>query len=394
MAAASGCVAAAASLDAAWARALPKAELHSHLHGSIRASTLIELLSIHAPPLVEEAASLGDGGTQSLSECFRVFDLCHAAVADTAAVARITREMLEDAAADGVSYLEVRTTPRPLRDSALTTPAVPLPADAETCDEALHRYVAVVAHAVCLATCGVSAPLGHLAVRLIISVNRAAPISDAAAICRVARSWASFTAHLPPLPVEASRLVVGMDIGGDPTRGALPPLLALLKPLREAPYCMCVTVHVGETMNVRETAAVLAFAPERLGHACVLSPSATRTIVDTRPVIEICPSSNVLTLHLDALDDHPTIRTWLDSKVPFTICVDDVGVFGSPLSAEYMRVGAAFGLCVSELQANARGAFEHAFISRREKDALLAAFDDAVAVCESSGGGCGGAGAV
>lgn len=94
---------------------MPKVELHAHLNGSIRNSTLLEL-----------ARELGEKGTivfsdfehvikkndRSLREVFKLFDLIHIVTTDHKTITRITKEVVEDFAAENVVYLELRTTPK------------------------------------------------------------------------------------------------------------------------------------------------------------------------------------------------------------------------------------------------------------------------------------------
>ncbi|KQK13629.2 hypothetical protein BRADI_1g11465v3 [Brachypodium distachyon] len=91
-----------------WCVALPKVELHAHLNGSVRDSTLLEL-----------AKQLGDRGVivfedvkdvimkkgRSFPECSKLFDLFHILTTDHDTA-------VGDFAAENVVYLEIRTTPK------------------------------------------------------------------------------------------------------------------------------------------------------------------------------------------------------------------------------------------------------------------------------------------
>ena len=108
------------SLD--FCRALPKAELHAHLAGSIRDSTILDIIdqgqSIYEDGSSELAAAqaLLKMSTRNLSDCFKIFSVIHNVVRTRSAIERIVQEMLEDNREDGVAYLEIRSTPRCLAD--------------------------------------------------------------------------------------------------------------------------------------------------------------------------------------------------------------------------------------------------------------------------------------
>ena len=51
-------------------------------------------------------------GERSLADCFALFDVIHSLTTRHDVVERVTREAVEDFAADGVLYLELRTTPK------------------------------------------------------------------------------------------------------------------------------------------------------------------------------------------------------------------------------------------------------------------------------------------
>ena len=48
--------------------------------------------------------------------------------------------------------------------------------------------------------------------------------------------------------------------------------------------------------------------------------------------IELCPTSNMKTLRLSSLADHPTLRRWIEGGYPVSISTDDFGVFSTTAS--------------------------------------------------------------
>jgi adenosine deaminase len=363
-------------------KSLHKAELHHHLAGSIRNSTLLELVQasskdcsglpeseIHDTTLFLYRQSLAH---RSLADCFKIFGMIHKYVHNSQQINRIVREMLEDASRDGVRYLEMRSTPRSLSDHVYasgqkTTNIIRVPPSCrvngmilsetdftdvhiqEQIDSALSHYVEVVVAALC--SHAKTEP--GLVARLILSVNRTEDISKAEAVMAVALAWKQvhiesrvFDSKTNVVRIMYSPVVVGIEVSGDPTRGDLCPLLnALTSHLGAADKRLLpVSVHAGEVMNVAETQMVLQWQPDRLGHMCVLSHVSKDQMLRQRIPLEVCPTSNTLTLHLTNLSDHPLLGALLQHHYPIAICTDDAGVFDVTLSQEILQLQATFGL--------------------------------------------------
>jgi adenosine deaminase len=97
--------------------ALPKVSLHDHLDGGLRPQTIIELADAIGFELpTTDAAELGAWFSQksdsgSLVEYLKTFDLTTAVMQTHEGLERVAREFVNDLAADGVIYGEIRWAP-------------------------------------------------------------------------------------------------------------------------------------------------------------------------------------------------------------------------------------------------------------------------------------------
>src|SRR5918994_441315 len=162
----------------------------------------------------------------------------------------------------------------------------------------------------------------------------------------------------------APRGIVGIDIAGPRPGGGrydYTQVVPMVETAREAG--LGVTIHVGEEggdMGREETAEVVeSLRPDRIGHGILAAgdPELMAAIRDREIVLEICPTSNLMTKALadeDAVRE--TFRRFVEHGVQFTIATDGPEMMRTHLRDEFellLRIGA---LDENELrEANARG---------------------------------------
>ena len=313
---------------------VPKAELHVHLGGTVRPATLVELAVSKGQqrPRIER-------GRSTLSECFEIFRAVHDAVCTGPDIARITREAVADMAADGVRYVELRTTPRDLADGVSAA-----------------DYVDIVVDA---ARRAAAEPGRDIAVGVLVSVDRARSVAEAARNVRIAAQ------HAPRAAVAGTRAgapfagVVGVDLSGNPAAGSFAALQPVLDYARDAAG-LPVTVHTAECDRPAETRAVLAWGPRRVGHAvCVADPAVRAAMAASRVPVEVCLSSNLFSRSIPAPRAHPFVAA--GGTNPRCLCTDDPGVFATTLSREWAIAEALCALPAAELLAMSRDSLEYSF---------------------------------
>src|SRR6267142_5208396 len=92
-------------------RALPKAPLHVHLEGTIRASTLVEIAALHGRPAPDSLREHGRYKFVDLAGFFVDYGRVRECLVDAEDFRRIAYELCQDEAAQGVRYAEVTFTP-------------------------------------------------------------------------------------------------------------------------------------------------------------------------------------------------------------------------------------------------------------------------------------------
>jgi adenosine deaminase len=149
----------------------------------------------------------------------------------------------------------------------------------------------------------------------------------------------------------APRGVVGIDIAGPRPRGERYDYTGIAEHIATARAAgLGVTVHVGEEggeFGVEETHEVVeTLAPDRIGHGILAArdPALMARVREAGIVLEICPTSNLLTKALSGSDElRDTFQTFLEHEVPFTIATDGPEMMRTHLRDEFellVRIGA------------------------------------------------------
>jgi len=298
-----------------------------------------------------------------------------ACVNDLTALELITREALQDFAAHHVAYLELRSTPKVLLTQSPSGSATSKREYIETILSVMRRFeqeendryqLELAEHRKC--------PRLPLVSRFLVSVDRSQTVEEAHENVDLA---IAFFTHDP------DGLVVGVDLGGNPLKQDFSLFEPCFVKARQAGLKItlhCAEVSCGADDPVQDTvaqrrayqeaAAILAFGPDRIGHALLLPPSLLELLEQRRIPVETCPTSNVMTLELakvaqgnliEGLRRHPALRHWLEIQYPIVVATDDPGVFSTTATQELVLLIKAFGLKKERVKDIVTSSMDYAF---------------------------------
>jgi adenosine deaminase len=330
------------SVEGTYYESMPKVELHRHLEGSLRLSTLLEIAREQHLPLPHDGQLAGlvqmqSGEPLNFQNFLAKFQTLRLFYQTPQIIQRVTREAVEDAALDQVRYMELRFTPVALsrqRGFALRD----------------------VMEWVCSSVEQASRDF-HLPVRLLVSMNRHEPLELAEQVIGLAVEF-------------RHRGVVGIDLAGNEAEFNAAPFLRLFREARQ--HGLALTVHAGEwgsAENVRQ--AIEEFAAERIGHGVrvIEDEGITRLAAERGTPFEVCVTSNVQSGAVASLQQHPLLRM-MEAGLNVTINSDDPGISNIRLSDEYRLTVEELGLTRRQLQERVLAAANAALLPPHEKQAL------------------------
>jgi len=331
-------------------RSVPKVLLHDHLDGGLRPQTIVELAAEAGHQLpAGDAAALGQWFTESadsgsLERYLETFDHTVAVMQTADNLARVARECVEDLAADGVVYAEVRYAPEQHLEGGLS----------------LEKVVGAVQRGF---DEGQAAAGGRIIVRQLLTAMRHQARSREIAELMVA---------------HRDDGVVGFDIAG--AEAGYPPtrhLDAFEYLQRENAHF---TIHAGEAFGLPSIwEAIQWCGADRLGHGVRIidditvgadgSPKLGRLaayVRDKRIPLELCPHSNVQTGAASSIAEHPIgLLTRLRFRV--TVNTDNRLMSGTSMTHEMAALVEAFDLDLDDLQWFTLNAMKSAFLHFDER---------------------------
>ena len=326
--------------------ALPKAELHLHIEGTLEpelAFALAERNGLKLPYATEEALR----AAYRFSNLQDFLDVYYA----TASVLRepedfrdLTAAYLDRALEDNVRHVEIFFDPQTHTDRG-----VPFEAVVEGITSALDAGRSEF---------GITS-------RLILCFLR--HLDEAAAFATLESA----------LPYRDQIAGVGLDSGerGNPPRK----FERVFRRAREAGFTP--VAHAGEegpAEYVREALDLLGVVRIDHGNRALDDPELVAELVARRVPLTVCPLSNLRLCVVDDLRHHP-LRRMLDLGLFVTVNSDDPAYFGGYVNDNYVAVAEALDLAPSELVRLARNSFEAAWLDDEERRRLLRTLDLEVA---------------
>ena len=325
--------------DAEFIRALPKAELHLHLEGSLEPELLFALARRNDVPLrwgtVPELR-----GAYQFTSLQPFLDLYHEGcrvLGQERDFYDLTRAYLARAHADGVRRAEVALAPQTFLGREITVAdyfrgVLRAMDDAEAAD-------------------GISAAV-------IVTVQRDRSESEALSVLDAVLPWGERIAGFGLAAAEA---------GNPPSKFA-----RYFAEARRQGFGTC--AHAGEegpADYVREAVEVLGV--DRIDHGihALDDPLLVADLVRARVPITVCPLSNARLRVVPALEEHP-LPVMLAAGLNVSVHSDDPAYFGGYVADNYAVCARSLGMSRRDLAALAANSIRSSFLPQPEKDALLA----------------------
>lgn len=366
-------------------RALPKTDLHLHLDGSLRISSLIEMArerDIQLPSETEEGLKelVFRDSYANLAEYLHGFQYTCAVLKDPEAMERASYELAWDNINEGVRYIEVRFAPQLHTHRGFSLRDV-----LKSVDKGLKR--AAAEHAATEHVSSGAEPPFHYGIIVcamrfftgafspwfahLTDIFQDAPQEQVLSIASLEMARAAVR-----IRDEEGLPIVGFDLAG--REDGFPADMHEQAYTHAHRHFMHKTVHAGEAYGPESIfQAITDLHADRIGHGYHLfSPELCgpdvkdpeeyvtrliRYIGDSRTTIEVCITSNLQTMpQLTRVEDHAFGRM-LEEKLSATLCTDNRLMSHTTVSKEIALAVKAFKMDLGQLRNTIVYGFKRSF---------------------------------
>jgi len=331
---------------------MPKIELHRHLEGSLRLSTLSEIALQHGvdlptmdPEELRPFVQVVEEDVPDFLGFLAKFKLLRRFYSSHEAVSRVAYEAVADAAEDNICYLELRFNPVALALNQGFSFADVTDWVIEATERAQKDY--------------------PIQVRLIIQINRHEP------------------QYVPPLTeiavAKKDMGIVGLDLAGDEENYA--DVSGFVKYYQWArSEGLHITIHAAEVGDARNASiAVEQLGAQRIGHGVqIMHNLSVMDFLKKRNItLEMCPTSNLQTGIIPKFKNHP-LFAYHQLGIPVTVNTDDPSICNVTLTDELVVASRGIGMPIKAIKAMTINAAKAAFLPEPERQKLVAWFEKAL----------------
>lgn len=310
---------------------LKKIELHCHLDGSVRPSTVSEILNI---PLDEvEKQMCFKESRKDLNEYLSKFDLPLSIMQDKSGLKRVSKELAEDLMKDNIIYAEVRFAPHKSTLNGLTLN--------EVVDSVLEGFNEV----------------SGIKIKVILCMMRNFDYDKNLEVIDLAEEY-------------LDKGVCAIDLAG--AEGLYPTSdfedLFIEARKRHIPF----TIHAGEADGVDSIKSAIRFGTKRLGHGVrvVDDIDLLEFTCNNQILFEVCPTSNIQTGASPSYKEHQ-LRTLFNEECDCLINTDNRTVSNTTLNKEISIMMENQGFNLSDIKAMIKRSVKYTFLSKEEQEDLI-----------------------
>lgn len=310
---------------------MKKVELHLHLDGSIRPSTISEILNIN----LEEAKKLSTIETKcaSLKEYLTKFDIPLKIMQTKENLERVAFELAQDLQKDDVIYAEIRFAPNKHLKSGLTL------------DEVVTAILKGLSQV-------------PIKTNLILCMMRGDSYEQNLKVIKLAKKYLNHG-------------VVAIDLAGSEASYPVNLYQELFEIAQKEniPF----TIHAGEADGPLSVINAINLGAKRIGHGvrAIESEKVLKLIKEKNITLEVCPKSNLDTNMYEKLSNHP-IKKLYDMGLLVTINTDNRTVSNTNLTKSYQDLQEVFSFTKQDFLKMNENALQSAFLNQAEIEELLA----------------------